>query len=92
MKKSGENSKIHMRALFGGEPAEYEMRRARKLLGNGTTLFIPTLRRGSSALRAEKRSAGRRRCMMPIPIRASGSDSAASCFPPPSDPALCPVC
>ena len=39
MKKSGENSKIDMRALFGGEPSEYEMRRARKLLGNGTTLL-----------------------------------------------------
>lgn len=39
MKKSGENSRIDMRALFGGEPPEYEMRRARKLLGNGTTLL-----------------------------------------------------
>lgn len=39
MKKSGENSKIDMRALFGGEPPEYEMRRARKLLGNGTALL-----------------------------------------------------
>ena len=39
MKKSGENSKIDMRALFGGEPSEYEMRRARKLLGNGTALL-----------------------------------------------------
>lgn len=39
MKKSGENSKIDMRALFGGEPSEYEMRRARKLLGNSTALL-----------------------------------------------------